>query len=70
MRVEMLVTGHHPVHIPCPEVCQVNYPLNIKTSWEEPGDAHSKEFWNVSIRSMRNCMFDGYSDCPFYEQLQ
>ncbi|KAJ5308556.1 hypothetical protein N7476_009212 [Penicillium atrosanguineum] len=48
----------------------LNYPMAVKASWKEPGDAHSKQIWDVSIRTMRNCMFDGYSDCPFYEQLQ
>ncbi|KAF4499690.1 rhamnosidase B [Fusarium agapanthi] len=49
---------------------QVNYPLAVKASWDEPGDKDAKQIWDVSIRTMRNCMFDGYSDCPFYEQLQ
>jgi hypothetical protein len=70
MKVEIIVSGHHPVHILSPEAVQVNYPLSVKASWEESGDAHSEKIWDVSIRTMRNCMFDGYSDCPFYEQLQ
>ncbi|KAG4431958.1 hypothetical protein IFR05_012554 [Cadophora sp. M221] len=49
---------------------QVNYPLGVKATWMEPGDVDSEKIWEVSIRTMRNCMFDGYSDCPFYEQLQ
>jgi hypothetical protein len=49
---------------------QVNYPMAVKACWKEPGDAYSERIWDVSIRTMRNCMFDGYSDCPFYEQLQ
>ncbi|KAJ5718597.1 hypothetical protein N7488_004243 [Penicillium malachiteum] len=49
---------------------QVNYPMDVKASWSDIGDPISKEIWDVSIRTMRNCMFDGYSDCPFYEQLQ
>lgn len=70
MRVEMVITGDHPVHILSPEAFQINYPLSVKASWQDTRDAHSEEIWNVSIRTMRNCMFDGYSDCPFYEQLQ
>jgi hypothetical protein len=54
----------------CFDAMQVNYPLAVKSSWTEPGDEHSEKIWDVSIRTLRNCMFDGYSDCPFYEQLQ
>ncbi|CAG9997129.1 unnamed protein product [Clonostachys byssicola] len=49
---------------------QVNYPLAVKASWYNADDDDSKGMWDVSIRTLRNCMFDGYSDCPFYEQLQ
>lgn len=52
------------------EATQVNYPMAVKANWSEPGDEHNEKIWDVSIRTMRNCMFDGYSDCPFYEQLQ
>ena len=52
------------------EATQTNYPLAPKSSWAEPTNPSNEEIWRVSIRTLRNCMFDGYSDCPFYEQLQ
>lgn len=69
MRLEFTV-GPDPVEMLLFEANQVNYPLAVKGSWKEPGNEQSLEIWDVSIRTMRNCMFDGYSDCPFYEQLQ
>lgn len=69
LRLEVTV-GPEPVQLLSFEAIQVNYPLAVKATWKEPGDKHSKQIWDVSIRTMRNCMFDGYSDCPFYEQLQ
>lgn len=69
MRLEIAV-GSEPVELLSFDATQVNYPLNVRASWKEPGDSHSEKMWEVSIRTMRNCMFDGYSDCPFYEQLQ
>ncbi|KAE8361468.1 Six-hairpin glycosidase-like protein [Aspergillus caelatus] len=69
LRLEIIV-GEEPVRMFPLEATQVNYPLAVKASWTEPGDEYSERIWDVSIRTMRNCMFDGYSDCPFYEQLQ
>ncbi|KAN0114480.1 glycoside hydrolase family 78 protein [Hyaloscypha variabilis] len=69
MRLEITV-GPEPVELFSFGAVQVNYPLAVKASWKEPGDEHSENIWDISIRTMRNCMFDGYSDCPFYEQLQ
>jgi hypothetical protein len=69
LRLELTV-GPEPVDLLLFEAAQVNYPLAVKASWTEPGDRWSEQIWDVSIRTMRNCMFDGYSDCPFYEQLQ
>lgn len=69
IRLEVTV-GPQPAELVSFDAVQVNYPLGVKATWNEPGDAHSKKIWDVSIRTMRNCMFDGYSDCPFYEQLQ
>lgn len=69
VRVEITI-GSEPVELVRLDGTQVNYPLAVKASWENPEDPSSKEIWDVSIRTLRNCMFDGYSDCPFYEQLQ
>ncbi|KAM0427813.1 hypothetical protein ACHAPT_007270 [Fusarium lateritium] len=69
MQLEVTV-GPEPVELLRFQADQVNYPLAVKASWSQPGDPHSSQMWDVSIRTMRNCMFDGYSDCPFYEQLQ
>lgn len=69
MRIELNV-GLEPITLMSFDATQVNYPMAVKASWKEPGNTHSEQIWDVSIRTMRNCMFDGYSDCPFYEQLQ
>jgi hypothetical protein len=69
MRVKIAV-GPAPVELVSFKATQTNYPLAVKAGWKQPGDAHSEQIWDVSIRTMRNCMFDGYADCPFYEQLQ
>lgn len=69
LRVEITV-GPGSVNLHSFKATQVNYPLAIKAHWKQPDDVHSERIWDVSIRTMRNCMFDGYSDCPFYEQLQ
>lgn len=63
-------TGPEPVELISFDATQVNYPLAVKASWVEAEDERCNNMWDVSIRTMRNCMFDGYSDCPFYEQLQ
>ncbi|KAL2814146.1 Six-hairpin glycosidase-like protein [Aspergillus granulosus] len=69
LRLEVTV-GPEPVNLIRFSATQVNYPLAVKASWSNPSDTDSKDIWDVSIRTLRNCMFDGYSDCPFYEQLQ
>jgi hypothetical protein len=69
LRVE-ITAGPEPIELLSFGATQVNYPMAVKASWKEPKDAYSEQIWDVSIRTMRNCMFDGYSDCPFYEQLQ
>lgn len=69
MRLEISV-GEHPVTLVSFTATQVNYPMAVKAAYDNPGDVQSDQLWEVSIRTLRNCMFDGYSDCPFYEQLQ
>lgn len=69
IRLEFAV-GPNPLHLQSFDARQANYPLQVRGSWHDTSDADSEQFWDVSIRTLRNCMFDGYSDCPFYEQLQ
>ena len=69
LRVEMTVLKG-VVELESFTATQVNYPLDVKAAWKEPRNEPAEKIWDVSIRTMRNCMFDGYSDCPFYEQLQ
>jgi hypothetical protein len=51
------------------ELRQTNYPLQPRATWDSSSSEMGR-IWDVSLRTLRNCMFDGYSDCPFYEQLQ
>lgn len=67
LRVE-LTPGSADVDLVSLQATQTNYPLEVKASWSEQ-DEYSGKIFEISIRTMRNCMFDAYSDCPFYEQL-
>lgn len=69
IRVELDV-GSAPIEFGLSEATQVNYPMNVIADFKQSDDLDVEQIWEVSIRTMRNCMFDGYSDCPFYEQLQ
>jgi len=65
-----LEAGSAPVDLTSLTATQTNYPLDVKATWHQPSYPWSGDMWDTSIRTLRNCMFDGYSDCPFYEQLQ
>jgi hypothetical protein len=56
-------------------IVKTNYPIQVLASFPqvqvEVGDSTwFHQLWNVSVRTLENCMHDCYEDCPFFEQLQ
>ncbi len=51
------------------EYFEMKYPL-VPSAAFESDDPDCKELWDVSIRTVNNCMHDTFEDCPYYEQLQ
>jgi len=68
IRLELTI-GDAEVEMISMEASQTNYPMQVKASWDDPSDEHAGKILDISVRTLRNCMFDGYSDCPYYEQL-
>jgi hypothetical protein len=62
--------GDEPLDLIGFAATQTNYPMAVTAEWNEKSNPEAATMWDISVRTMRNCMFDGYSDCPFYEQLQ
>jgi hypothetical protein len=69
IRLDIEVEGG-PIEFVSLDGWQTNYPLGVKAEWYDNDDPQGNEMFDVSVRTMRNCMVDAYSDCPFYEQLQ
>lgn len=67
--LDIEITTDGPVEMVSFTATLANYPMGVKASWKDD-DQDSGKIWEMCIRTMRNCMFDEYSDCPFHEQLQ
>ncbi|KAF5593500.1 Bacterial alpha-L-rhamnosidase [Fusarium subglutinans] len=56
-------------------IVKTNYPLKVLATFptveiESQDTSWFHKLWEVSLRTLKNCMHDCYEDCPFYEQLQ
>jgi alpha-L-rhamnosidase len=47
---------------------ETHYPLEISTQIKVSPELDS--MWDISLRTLKNCMHETYEDCPFYEQNQ
>ncbi|KAJ0418198.1 Six-hairpin glycosidase-like protein [Aspergillus carlsbadensis] len=48
---------------------ETNYPLSAKAEFTS-SNTQFERFWDISLRTLKNCMHEAYEDCPFYEQTQ
>lgn len=52
-----------------PVMRKTGYPLQVKTEITTNLPEYNK-LWEISLRTLQNCMTETYMDCPFYEQMQ
>lgn len=65
--IEVLVTGKAEL---CDiEFYEMKYPLETDAYFLS-SDIDSQKLWEVSVRTLNNCMHDSFEDCPYFEQLQ
>lgn len=51
------------------EGLETGYPLNIKGFFECGSETDCK-LWEISLRTLKRCIQETYTDCPYYEQEQ
>lgn len=49
---------------------ETNYPLEVGSKFSSPTSDKFSSFWDISLRTLKNCMHETYEDCPYYEQTQ
>lgn len=64
-----ITTKDQPLNLNNIGYYETNYPLAVNSNFES-SDPDAKDMWDVSIRTLKNCMHETYEDCPYYEQLQ
>lgn len=62
-------TKDEPLRLLGLDYTETGYPLEVKTS-VSTSDPSLADIWDISLRTLRRCMHETYTDCPFYEQLQ
>ncbi len=48
---------------------ETGYDLNVKGSFTCDSE-EDNELWKISLRTLKRCLHESYTDCPYYEQLQ
>ncbi|MBU8867730.1 alpha-L-rhamnosidase C-terminal domain-containing protein [Paenarthrobacter aromaticivorans] len=64
-----IITAETPVRIHPLTLTQTHYPLEISGTFAS-SSALDRILWDVSLRTLLNCMHETFEDCPYYEQLQ
>lgn len=62
-------TGAEALTLRALDYAKTGYPLAARTA-VRTSDESLAAVWDISLRTLRNCMHETYMDCPFYEQLQ
>ncbi|MCM1190866.1 MAG: hypothetical protein NC123_02665 [Butyrivibrio sp.] len=62
-------TAEEPLTVTGFDYMETGYPLEVHTQ-VSTSDPSLADIWDISLRSLRRCMQETYTDCPFYEQLQ
>ena len=65
----MVRTAEEPLSLRFLEYEETGYPLEVRTEVSTSDDS-LRSVWDISLRTLRRCMQETYTDCPFYEQLQ
>lgn len=62
-------TGDAPLGVRLPGLLRTGYPMEVTTTFDDLSPL-DREIWEVSLRTLQNCMYDTYMDCPHYERMQ
>ncbi|MCM1025543.1 MAG: hypothetical protein NC432_03870 [Roseburia sp.] len=62
-------TADEAAEIELPAIRKAGYPLQAVNQVSSSA-AWVKGLWDICLRTLENCMMDGYMDCPFWEQMQ
>ena len=62
-------TGDAPLGVRLPGLLRTGYPMEVTTTFDDLSSL-DREIWEVSLRTLQNCMYDTYMDCPHYERMQ
>lgn len=61
--------GGQAVKIRLKAVWQTGYPLAVQSRFHSDAGWMDR-IWEVSLRTLKSCMYDTYMDCPYYERMQ